>query len=144
MDKNPTALRVRDPGIRELFTIEAGWQSWLDVEAALAVAEAELGVVPNSAADVIVAKAKVELLNRDNVIEGLRRTGHPIVPIVWELSRLCGEEAGGYVHWGATTQNIVQTGEILQLRKAHRIFLNHFIGDVVVNRHELFGVGDAE
>jgi len=131
MDKNPTALRVRDPGIRELFTIEAGWQSWLDVEAALAVAEAELGVVPKAAADIIVAKAKVELLNRDNVIEGLRRTGHPIVPIVWELSRLCGEEAGGYVHWGATTQNIVQTGEILQLRKAHRIFLGQ-IG-VVLN-----------
>ena len=130
MDKNPTALRVRDPGIRELFTIEAGWQSWLDVEAALAIAEAELDVIPKAAADIIVAKSKVELLDRDNVIEGLRRTGHPIVPIVWELSRICGEEAGGYVHWGATTQNIVQTGEILQLRKAHRIFFDQ-IGTVL-------------
>lgn len=123
MDKNPTSLRVRDPGIRDLFTVDAGWQSWLDVEAALAVAEAEIDVIPKSAADIIVEKAKVELLNRENVIEGLRRTGHPIVPIVWELSRICGDEAGGYVHWGATTQNIIQTGELLQLRKAHGIFL---------------------
>jgi adenylosuccinate lyase len=130
MDKNPTALRVRDPGIRDLFTVEAGWQSWLDVEAALAVAEAKIDVIPKPAADVIVAKARVELLDRDNVIEGLRRTGHPIVPIVWELSRICGDEAGGYVHWGATTQNIIQTGELLQLRKAHGIFLSQ-IADIL-------------
>src|SRR3546814_3127225 len=109
MDKNPTSLRVRDPGIRALFTIESGWQSWLDVEAALALAEAELGVVPEAAAKTIAAKARVDLLDRERIVEGLRRTGHQLVPIVWELSRICGEEAGRYVHWGATTQNVVQT-----------------------------------
>jgi 3-carboxy-cis,cis-muconate cycloisomerase len=46
MDKNPTSLRVRDPGIRALFTQDACWQSWLDFEAALAKAEADLWVIP--------------------------------------------------------------------------------------------------
>lgn len=123
MDKNPTSLRVPDPGIRALFTIEAGWQSWLDVEAALALAEAEVGLVPNAAAREIAAKAKVELLDHDRIVEGLTRTGHQLVPVVWELSRICGEDAGGWVHWGATTQNVVQTGDLLLLRRAHAIFL---------------------
>ena len=122
MDDNPTSLRVRDPGIRELFTIESNWQSWLDVEAALAVAEAELGVIPEAAAKEIVAKARLELLDRERIIEGLRRTGHPIVPVVWELSRICEGDAGGYVHWGATTQNIIQTGDMLLLRRVQKIF----------------------
>jgi 3-carboxy-cis,cis-muconate cycloisomerase len=118
MDDNPTSLRVRDPGIRELFTIESSWQSWLDVEAALAVAEAELGVIPEAAAKEIVAKARLELLDRERIIEGLRRTGHPVV---WELSRICAGDAGGYVHWGATTQNIIQTGDMLLLRRVQKI-----------------------
>jgi adenylosuccinate lyase len=122
LDDNPTSLRVRDPGVRALFTIEANWQSWLDVEAALAKAEAEIGVIPEAAAKEIVAKAKLELLDRDRIVEGLRRTGHPIVPVVWELSRICEGDAGGYVHWGATTQNIIQTGDLLLLRRVQTIF----------------------
>jgi adenylosuccinate lyase len=122
LDDNPTSLRVRDPGVRALFTIEANWQSWLDVEAALAKAEAEIGVIPEAAAKEIVAKAKLELLDRERIVEGLRRTGHPIVPVVWELSRICEGDAGGYVHWGATTQNIIQTGDLLLLRRVQTIF----------------------
>ena len=54
---------------------------------------------------------------------GLARTGHPLVPLVWELDRACDGDAGGYVHWGATTQNVTQTGQLLQVRRAHDIFL---------------------
>ena len=42
---------------------------------------------------------------------------------MWELDRRCEGDAGGYAHWGATTQNITQTGDLLQVRKAHRIVL---------------------
>ena len=123
MVNNPTSLRVLDPGIRGLFTLESRWQSWLDVEAALARAEAELGVIPEAAAKEIAAKAQFELLDRARIDEGLRVTAHPLVPLVWELARVCAGEAGHYVHWGATTQNIVQTGDLLILRRAHAIFL---------------------
>ncbi len=124
MKENPTSMRVPDAGIRALFTLDARWQAWLDVEAALAKAEAELEVIPRSAADIIVDKSKLELLDKANIEEGLRRTAHPLVPLIWDLARVCGDEAGGYVHWGATTQNITQTGELLLVRQAHRIFLS--------------------
>jgi adenylosuccinate lyase len=123
MQDEPTALRVPDPGIRALFSEASRWQSWLDVEAALAQAEAELGVIPAEAAAEIQRKARLELLDLDAVRAGLARTGHPIVPLVWEFDRICEGDAGGYIHWGATTQNITQTGQLLLLRRAHGIFL---------------------
>ena len=123
MQAEPTAYRVGDPGVRALFGEASRIQAWLDVEVALAQAQAELGVIPTHAADEIAAKAKFENLNMDNIREGLARTGHPLVPMVWELDRICEGDAGGYIHWGATTQNITQTGKLLNLRRVHRIFL---------------------
>lgn len=120
---SPTGARLPDAGVRSLFTTEARWQAWMNVEAALAEAQAAIGMIPAEMAPVIVEKADLKLFDMDRVNEGFRRTGHTIVPLVWELARLCGEPAGGYVHWGATTENIVRTGDTLQLKKAHAIFL---------------------
>jgi adenylosuccinate lyase len=119
----PTSLRIDDPGVRALFTEAARFQSWLDVEAALALAQAELGVIPEAAAVEIAGKAQLACLDLAAVRDGLARTGHPLVPLVWALDRACEGDAGGYVHWGATTQNITQTGQLLQVRRAHHIFL---------------------
>jgi 3-carboxy-cis,cis-muconate cycloisomerase len=123
MQEEPTSLRIADPGVRALFTEDARLQSWLDVEAALAQAQAELGIIPESAAREITRKARLSLLDRAAIRAGLARTGHPIVPLVWALDQACEGDAGGYVHWGATTQNITQTGLLLQVRRAHGIFL---------------------
>lgn len=123
MQAEPTAYRVGDPGVRALFAEASRIQAWLDVEVALAQTQAELGVIPTRAAEEIASKAKFENLNMDNIREGLARTGHPLVPMVWELDRICEGDAGGYIHWGATTQNITQTGKLLNLRRVHRIFL---------------------
>jgi 3-carboxy-cis,cis-muconate cycloisomerase len=123
MSLEPTSARFKDPGLRPLFAEARRWQSWLDVEAALAKAQADLGIVPTAAAERIAACARLELLDDAAIREGLAKTGHPLVPLVWELARLSGEEAGGYVHWGATTQNILETGDNLLLREAHTIIL---------------------
>ncbi len=123
MLEEPTSLRIEDPGVRALFTEAARFQSWLDVEAALAQAQAELGIIPEGAAREITRKAHLKYLDLAAVRAGLARTGHPIVPLVWELDRACEGDAGGWVHWGATTQNITQTGQLLQVRRAHAIFL---------------------
>ena len=123
MLEEPTSLRVKDPGVRALFTEAARFQSWLDVEAALAQAQAELGIIPENAAREIVSKAHLKYLDLAAVRAGLEKTGHPLVPLVWELDRVCEGDAGGYVHWGATTQNVTQTGLLLQVRRAHDIFL---------------------
>jgi adenylosuccinate lyase len=122
-DELPTAARVADPGIRALYRLENRWQAWLDVEAALARAQAEIGIIPEAAAEAIAAAAHYELLDRARIDEGFARTGHTIVPLVWELSRVVGETHGGWVHWGATTQNITQTGDLLVLRQVHGVIL---------------------
>jgi len=129
-DSLPTATRVSDPGIRALYQLENRWQAWLDVEVALARAQAELGIIPAAAAEAIAAKATLALMDRARIDEGFARTGHTIVPLVWELSRIVGEPHGGWVHWGATTQNITQTGDLLVLRQAHGILLR-LLGDAL-------------
>jgi len=121
--EEPTSLRIDDPGVRALFTEAARFQSWLDVEATLAQAQAELGIIPTDAAREITRKAQLSALDLAAVRAGLAKTGHPLVPLVWELDRACEGDAGGYVHWGATTQNVTQTGQLLQVRRAHDIFL---------------------
>ncbi len=122
-DTLPTATRVADPGIRALYRLENRWQAWLDVEAALARAQAELGIIPAAAADAIANAARLDRMDRARIDEGFVRTGHTIVPLVWELGRIVGNPHGGWVHWGATTQNITQTGDLLVLRQAHQVFL---------------------
>ena len=124
MQGRPTAARVAEPGIRALFTREARWQAWLDVEAGLARAEAKLGMIPAEAAEEIERHCRLEQFDLQRVEDGLAVTGHPLVPLIWELDRLCEGDAGGYAHWGATTQNITQTGDVLQLRRAHAVVLD--------------------
>jgi 3-carboxy-cis,cis-muconate cycloisomerase len=135
-DTLPTATRVADPGIRAVYSQERRWQAWLDVEAALARAQAELHIVPVEAADAIAQGARLELLDRARIEEGFARTGHTLVPLVWELARVVGDPYGGWVHWGATTQNITQTGDLLLLREAHGIFFR-LIGEILLAMADL-------
>ncbi len=129
-DALPTATRVSDPGLRALYSQESRWQAWIDVEVALAKAQEELGIIPAGAAAAIAKAGRLTLFDRARLDEGFRRTGHTLVPLVWEMARVVGEPHGGWVHWGATTQNITQTGDLLVLRRAHGIFMRQ-IGDVL-------------
>ncbi len=135
-DTLPTATRVADPGIRALYRLENRWQAWLDVEVALARAQAECGIIPTAAAEAIASAARLDKMDRARIDEGFARTGHTIVPLVWELGRIVGDPHGGWVHWGATTQNITQTGDLLVLRQAHRVFRRQ-IGDILTAMADL-------
>ncbi|AGZ41106.1 class-II fumarase/aspartase family protein [Actinoplanes friuliensis] len=109
----------RDGAIADLFGITARRQRYLDVEAALARAQGALGIIPADAADRISASAQLSLMDDERIDAGQARTGHTLVPLIEELDRVAGDPYGGYVHWGATTQNIQQTGDVLMLRDAH-------------------------
>lgn len=107
--------------MRAIFSDRALVQSWLDVETALAWAEAHVGIVPEAAATEIAMKARAELFDVDHLRRSIREVSHPLVPIVWQLAELCDGDAGAYVHWGATTQDIMDTGMVLQTRCAHAL-----------------------
>jgi adenylosuccinate lyase len=74
--------------------------------------------VPQDAAAEITRKANAALFDLDAIKAGIDKAVHPLVPVIWQLSSLCEGDAGGYVHWGATTQDVTDTALILQLRRA--------------------------
>jgi 3-carboxy-cis,cis-muconate cycloisomerase len=123
MSKRFTASRVPESGIEALFGTEERWQAWLTIESALALTQADLKIIPGEAAEAIMASCQIERLDLGRIREGIARTSHPLMPLVVELSRVVGEPHGGWVHWGATTQNITQTGDVLVLRKVHWVIL---------------------
>ena len=90
----------------------------LRVETALARAQARLGIVPQAAADAITAAADVDRIGLPALAAATRNTGYPVVGLVKQLSALAGAEAGRWTHWGATTQDILDTAQVLALRDA--------------------------
>jgi 3-carboxy-cis,cis-muconate cycloisomerase len=103
--------------MRAVFDEDALLRRYVEVEVALARAEAAVGVVPKEAAERIAAEARIELLDRRKLAEETLVVGYPILPLVHQLSPALGE-AGRYLHWGATTQDIMDTATVLQIRAA--------------------------
>jgi 3-carboxy-cis,cis-muconate cycloisomerase len=101
------------------FSTDAWLQAMLDVEAALAEAEGALHVIPASAAGAIRAAARVGLYDTAAIAAEARRAGNLAIPLVHHLTKRVAAndaEAARYVHWGATSQDIIDTALVLQLR----------------------------
>ena len=109
--------------LRAIFNERSRVQKWFDYEAALALSQAELGIVPEAAAREIAAKAKVENVDLDAIGAEVRVVKHPLVPAVRALQKVCTGKHGEYLHFGPTTQDVLDTGMMLQIREAHAIFL---------------------
>jgi 3-carboxy-cis,cis-muconate cycloisomerase len=116
------------PAMRAVFADEARLQRMLDVEAALARAQAKLGLIPAEAAREITAKADVSRFDLAVIGRGAELVGYPIVPLVKALSQACAGDAGRYVHWGATTQDIMDTALVLQLREGLELIREDLAG----------------
>jgi adenylosuccinate lyase len=100
-------------------------QTWLAVEVALARAQAELGIIPESAATMIASKADARLFDLPRLSSEIAFAQHPFVPVLRQYEALCGEPAAGFIHWGATTQNIFDTATSLQMMQSHRVLATH-------------------
>ncbi len=104
--------------MRAVFSERGQVQKWLDVEAALARVQGRLGIIPEDAAREISARADADLIDMDLMREEVDRVGYAIMPLVHRLAAVCEGDAGRYVHWGTTTQDIKDTGVVLQIRDA--------------------------
>jgi adenylosuccinate lyase len=109
--------------LRAIFSDENRVQKWYDYEAALARAQAELGIIPKAAAAEITAKARVANVDLEAIAVDIRRIKHPLVPAVRALQAVCAGDHGEYLHFGPTTQDVLDSGMMLQVREAHAIFL---------------------
>ena len=112
----------------DIFNDHARVQAWFDVEVALAKAQGQLGVIPEEAAQEISQKAVVENVDVSEIGQGISATAHPIVPAIRALEEICDNGAGEYIHYGATTQDIMDTGLVLQIKKSWPIILRDLTG----------------
>lgn len=103
--------------MRAVFDARRLLQGWLDSWAALARAEAKVGIVPVDAAVRIAAVADASLYDLDAIRTGIAEGRHVLYPAVRAMAALAGPEAGGYVHWGSTTEDIIDSGLVLQMRE---------------------------
>jgi 3-carboxy-cis,cis-muconate cycloisomerase len=108
------------PRMREVFSDYSLISRYVEVEVALAGAEARCGVIPAEAADEIAVKCNVASLDFELLRGETDIVGYPILPLVHQLIKQCGD-AGRYIHWGATTQDIMDTAVVLQVRDGLRV-----------------------
>ncbi len=103
--------------MKKVFEEETRVQRMLDVEAALAWAHAEVGDIPRKDAEKIASKASLKYVKLERIKEIEREIKHDIASLVRALSEVCGP-SGAYVHLGATSYDIVDTTNALQLKEA--------------------------
>jgi 3-carboxy-cis,cis-muconate cycloisomerase len=107
--------------MRAVFADEALVGRYLEVEVALAKAQARLGIIPDKAAKEIAAKAKIDIIDFERLRKETERVGYPILPLVRQITERCADGLGEYAHWGATTQDIMDCAVVLQVRDALKL-----------------------
>jgi len=107
--------------MREIFSDEARLQAWIKTEIALAKAQVTLGIIPEGTDTAIEQAADINKMNLEEMKSDFDRVGFPILPFVKQLNKLCGAETARWVHYGATTQDILDTGMVLQIRNGLQI-----------------------
>jgi 3-carboxy-cis,cis-muconate cycloisomerase len=104
--------------MRRIFADENRIQKYLDIEAALARAQARLGIIPQEACDEICRHCRAQEYDFAKLKAQTERIGYPVLPVVQQLVSLCRDGLGEWCHWGATTQDITDTATVLQIREA--------------------------
>ena len=103
--------------LREILGERALIEQFLVVEQALAEAQADVGMIPSEAAEQI-AVISIDDLDLAALASRSTEVGYPIVGVVEQLAALVPDRLGEFAHWGATTQDIMDTALVLQVRAA--------------------------
>ena len=113
--------RYGSAAMRAIWSDRAMVQAWLDCEAALALAESDVGIVPKASARDIRKAARVDNISLKAMRAEFDLTWNPILPLVNALRARLPERAAQWVHWGATSKNIMDTGSALQIKATYRV-----------------------
>ncbi len=124
LDSKIFAPLFSDPEVAVIFDDDSYLRAMLAVEGALARVEARLGIIPLSAGERISKVAGSFVPDAQQIGRAAQRDGVPVIALVKALREAVGKEAAPYVHWGATTQDIIDTAMVLQIRSVLRIFEN--------------------
>ena len=136
----PLLTLFGDEVVAGLFSERAQVEAWLRVECALAEAQAALGIITPAAATAIISEATIEKIDFARLRERTKIVGYPILPLIEEVSSKSSPEVGAYIHWGATTQDIMDTGLMLQMEPLlNRVKLLALdLGDILAARSQQY------
>jgi len=109
------------PEMTAIFDEQRRFMRWLEFEAALAAVQAELGIIPVEAAAEINEKANLDHLDLGAVRDGYKKSRNSLIPVLKALRGACRNGHGEFVHYGATTQDVLDTGQVMELRDTLRI-----------------------
>jgi adenylosuccinate lyase len=124
--------RYTRPEMGRIWTDENKFQKWLEVEIATAEAEAEAGLIPQRAARAIRRKARFEV---ERILEIEKKVRHDVIAFTTNVAEHVGRE-GRYLHYGLTSNDVVDTAQALQVREASRLLLEGLrrLGEVLKKR----------
>src|SRR5246127_621990 len=122
----PEPIRLLDPlfttdAMRQVFSDHRRLQCMLDFEAALARALVRSGIAPKSVIAPIESQCRAELFDMESLARAAALSGNVAIPMVRTLTDLVAKtdpQAASFVHWGATSQDALDTGLVLQIREA--------------------------
>ena len=138
-DADPFAFLVVRGAVAEVTSAGSWLQAQLDVEAALAAAQADVGEIPLAAAEAIVARCHGDYIDTDALAVASARHGIPVVGLVEQLRATIGGEAAEYVHRGATSQDILDTAAMVVAGRAAAVTADR-LGDAVDTVDQLAAV----
>ncbi len=116
--------------MRQIFSEENRLKKWIETEIALAVAQEKNEVIPVGTADNIKKAAILENIDQEAMKAEFKKVGFPILPFVHQLTNACDDDTARWVHYGATTQDILDTGTVLQMREGLQI-VEDYIDDII-------------
>jgi 3-carboxy-cis,cis-muconate cycloisomerase len=107
--------------MRSIFSDKARLNAWISVEIALAAAQEKSGVIPAGISAKIEEVVKGDVFDLEQMLADFEKTGFPILPFVKQLTNVCDDETARWVHYGATTQDILDTGTALQMKEGTKL-----------------------
>lgn len=144
---HPIEFRYGTPEMKRIWESENKLQRMLDVESALAQAEGELGIIPKDASNEISSKANIDYVKQERINEIEKQTKHDIGALVKGLGEVCEGNAGEYVHFGATSNDIIDTSNSLLIKDSIDVLedkikkLTRLLLDLSVENRDKIAIG---
>lgn len=108
--------------MKEIFDEKNRFRRWMKIEVILSEIEGELDIIPKDVADYIKKAMENPSINWEKISDSYAKNFNSLIPVLDEIRRLCGEPYNNYLHYGATTQDILDTSQMLEIKEAIKIY----------------------
>lgn len=108
--------------MKKIFDEKSRFKRWIEIEITLSEIESDYDIIPKSAANYIKKTMENPNINWEKIADSYSKNFNSLIPVLDEIKRLCGEPYNNYLHYGATTQDIIDTSQMLEIKEVIKIF----------------------